>query len=101
MKKIIALIISTLMIISLCACKVDDSKTESVTKNYENLDRFVLQEKIEDGSDWDAIYMDARTGVLYFVHHIYGPNGNSIEWCTVLLGQDGLPLLGTGYERED
>ena len=101
MKRVVAIIISMILIISLSACL--DSNQSQTTTNYANLDRFTLQEKIvssEDKRDWDAIYVDSKTGVLYFVHHDGKDNGNSIEWCTVLLGSDGLPLLADGYERK-
>lgn len=101
MKRVVAIIISMILIISLSACS--DSNQSQTTTNYANLDRFTLQEKIvssEDKRDWDAIYVDSKTGVLYFVHHDGKDNGNSVEWCTVLLGSDGLPLLADGYERK-
>lgn len=101
MKRVVAIIISMMLVISLSACS--DNEQTHTTTNYENLDRFVLQEKVtgtDDLQDWDAIYVDSKTGVLYFVYHDWGPNGSTVEWCTVLLDSDGLPLLADGYERK-
>lgn len=90
MKKILSLILVFLMIIVLSGC--DDNK-QSMIDNSENNGRFVLQESIGG----DSIYVDTRTGVLYFVHK--GGSNYPYMWGSVLMGADGLPLLAPGYER--
>lgn len=90
MKKIISMILIAIMIIFLVGCSDDG---QSMIDNSENNARFVLQESIGG----DSIYVDTRTGVLYFVHK--GGSNYPYMWGSVLMGADGLPLLAPGYER--
>ena len=95
MKKNIAIILAILMVIMLTGCS--ESNQQSMLNNSENNARFVLQEAI--GTDY--IYVDTRTGVLYFVHQNKSGTDSSYNfaWGSVLMGADGLPLLAPGYDR--
>lgn len=84
---------------SLSSCSEDTTPT--MMDNSKNSSRFVLVETIGDSTVWDSIYVDTKTGVEYFVHCENHGNGGYTSWGTVLMGQDGLPLLAEGYERGD
>lgn len=99
MKRLLSFILCIIMVLCLCSC-AEAPEPEIITGTGENLNRFVLQEKIKNGRNTDSIYYDKYTGVLYIVHHNFNSGGHTVEWCTVLLGSDGLPLLADGYERE-
>lgn len=97
MKKILSLLLVLFMVITLTGC--DDENKQSMINSSENNSRFVLQEAI--GSDY--IYVDTRTGVLYFVHQndASTTSGYNFAWGSVLMGADGLPLLADGYARPE
>lgn len=89
-----------LMLSVLTACSGDNTNSDSMIAKSENNSRFILIEKIGDDKNYDAIYVDKKTGVEYFVHREKDTNnGHIAEWGTVLFGADGLPLLADGYTR--
>lgn len=46
--------------------------------------------------NFERIYIDTETGVLYVVWH----DTMGTTWGSVIMGADGLPVLGEGYERK-
>lgn len=88
-----------LLAFMLTSCGSGTTQTSSMLDTSENNLRFILVEKIGSNTNYEAIYVDTKTGVEYLVHFEKDGNGHTSSWGTVLMGADGLPLLADGYSR--
>lgn len=91
----VVLTLTVLLTLVLCSCGVIDVETSETEKTVDEIknERFrgIVMSQHNGGSQFEAIYIDTETNVMYF----FAKNGYGAGMC-VMVDAEGKPLIYEG-----